>query len=77
MAHVINLILKKRVGGWGKRVSEHKRDFRNDMDYSALVVHAHATGRIPNWAGVSILAKCGDKGNPGPILRKNDCGGKM
>ena len=58
---------KSYIGETGRgldtRVKEHRRDVRNDMDHSALVVHAHATGHLPNWAGASILAKCGDKGD--------------
>ena len=37
--------------GMEKRLKEHKRDLRNDMDYSAFVVHAHATHHLPKWDG--------------------------
>ena len=43
-------------------LKEHKRDFRNDMDHSALVVHARQTSHVPNWNGAIILTKCKSKG---------------
>ena len=49
--------------GLGKRLTEHKRDLRNDHDYSACVSHAHATHHLPNWDGASILASCKNKAN--------------
>ena len=48
--------------GLEKRLEEHKRDFRNDMDHSALVVHARQTSNVPNWNGAIILTKCKSKG---------------
>ena len=47
--------------GLGKRLKEHKRDLRNDQDYSAFVVHAHETHHLPNWDAASILASCKNK----------------
>ena len=48
--------------GIEKRLKEHKRDLRNDSDYSAFVVHAHASNHLPNWERAKVLAKCRDKG---------------
>ena len=49
--------------GLGKRLTEHKRDLRNDHDYSAFVSHSHSTHHLPNWDGASILAFCNNKAN--------------
>ena len=44
-----------------KRLKEHKRDFRNDQDFSAFVVHAHESHHLPDWYAASILASCRNK----------------
>ena len=49
--------------GMEKRLKEHKRDLRNDMDHSAFVVHAHKTHHLPNWDRAMILASCKTKGH--------------
>ena len=48
--------------GLEKRLKEHQRDFKNNMDHSALVIHAHHTNHLPDWKGAIILAKCKSKG---------------
>ena len=56
---------KSYIGETGRglqtRLSEHKRDIRNHMEYSAFVVHAEKTSHLPNWGAASVLAVCGNK----------------
>ena len=58
---------KSYIGETGRgmqtRLKEHKRDLRNNMDYSAFVVHAEQSHHIPNWAEAGILACCKTKGS--------------
>ena len=49
--------------GIEKRLKEHNRDLRNDMDHSAFVVHAHKTHHLPHWDRAMILASCKSKGH--------------
>ena len=58
---------KSYIGETGRginiRIKEHKRDLRNDMDYSAFVVHAHETHHLLKWEEATVLASCKNKGN--------------
>ena len=58
---------KSYIGETGRgmqtRLKEHKRDLRNNMDYSAFVVHAEQSHHLPNWAEAGILACCKTKGS--------------
>ena len=58
---------KSYIGETGRgietRFKEHKRDIRNNMEYSAFVVHAEKTNHLPNWNRAGILASCKNKQN--------------
>ena len=53
---------KKHVGetarGIDIRLREHKRDIRNDVDNSALVLHTRKMNYLPKWYRASLLAVC-------------------
>lgn len=53
---------KSYIGETGRglevRLKEHKRDFRNNADHSAFVIHAHNTHHIPKWRDAEVLTTC-------------------
>ena len=63
----VGIVKKSYIGetgrGMDKRLKEHRRDVRNDMEHSAFVLHAHSTNHLPNWGGAKVIAKCKSKGS--------------
>ena len=58
---------KSYIGETGRglktRLKEHRRDLRNNSEFSAFVIHSMKTNHLPNWDRARIIAVCKNKDN--------------